>query len=55
MTQPKLPTQKQAFIKAAKEAEADESEANWEARLKAVAKHQPPLAKIGAKKPKGGK
>lgn len=40
-------------MEAARAAEADESETAFEARLKAVAQHQPPLAKIGVpKKPR---
>jgi hypothetical protein len=42
-------SQRDAFIAAARTAEADEDPAAFEARLKAVAKHQPPLSKIGTK------
>lgn len=45
--------QAKTFMEAARAAEADESETAFEARLKAVAQHQPPLAKIGVpKKPR---
>ena len=47
--------QRKRFLASARKAGADESEANWEARLKAVGKHQPPMATIGAKKPRGKK
>ncbi len=42
-------SQKDAFIVAAKDADADEDEKRWEARLKAVAK---PSAKYTKKKAK---
>lgn len=40
---------KEAFIAAAKEAEADTDESRWEARLKAVAKPPAKPMKKGAK------
>ena len=52
MSRKKPASQKDAFIQAAKAAGADEDEAAWEARLKAVAKHQPPLATIGSSPPR---
>lgn len=42
------PAQSREFIRAAQAAEADENPAAFEARLKAVAKHQPPLVAIKA-------
>lgn len=53
MSKMKETSQRARFIEAARKAEADEDPDAFEARLKAVAKHQPPLATVGArKKPK---